>query len=90
MGASPTTIDASAYGFLIDIIGCPIEPPLKNHIFEQKNLVAYCQRMQDRYFPECGTHSAHSPIRFETCPRIGGNRSHPSATSLSPSGRRLG
>ena len=55
MGASPTTIDASVYGFLIDIIGCPIESPLKDHVFEQKNLVAYCQRMQDRYFPECGT-----------------------------------
>ena len=54
MGSSPTTIDASAYGFLINIIGCPIESPLKNHILEQKNLVAYCQRMQDRYFPECG------------------------------------
>jgi len=55
MGSSPTTIDASVYGFLIDIIGCPIESPLKDHIFEQKNLAAYCQRMQDRYFPECGT-----------------------------------
>jgi glutathione S-transferase len=55
LGSNPTTIDASAYGFLINIIGCPIESPLKKHILEHKNLAAYCQRMQDRYFPECGT-----------------------------------
>ncbi len=54
MGDKPTTIDATIYGFLINIIACPIESPLKNLVLEQKSLVEYCQRMQTRYFPERG------------------------------------
>ncbi len=54
MGEKPTTIDATVYGFLVNIIACPIESPLKNYALEQKNLVAYCQRMQNLYFSECG------------------------------------
>lgn len=54
MGDKPTTIDAIVYGFLVNIIACPIESPLKNHVLGQKHLVAYCQNMQGRYFPECG------------------------------------
>ncbi len=54
MGMKPTTIDATVYGFLINIIACPIESPLKDYVLEHKNLVEYCQRMQKRYFPECG------------------------------------
>ena len=54
MGEKPTTIDATVYGFLINIIACPIESPLKEFTLKQKKLVDYCQRMQTRYFPECG------------------------------------
>ncbi|MFW5443771.1 MAG: glutathione S-transferase family protein [Methylococcaceae bacterium] len=54
MGDIPSTVDATVYGFLINIIACPIESPLKNKVLEEKLLVAYCQRMQSRYFPECG------------------------------------
>ena len=54
MGENPTSIDASVYGFLINIIGCPIESPIKETALEQTQLVAYCQRMQNQYFPECG------------------------------------
>ena len=54
MGDKVTTIDATIYGFLINIIACPIESPLKDFILEQRKLVDYCQRMQTRYFPECG------------------------------------
>lgn len=54
MGETPTSIDASVYGFLVNIIGCPIESPLKNVALEQKQLVAYCERMQNQYFPEYG------------------------------------
>jgi len=54
MGKTPTSIDATVYGFLVNIIGCPIESPLKAAALEQRQLVAYCQRMQNQYFPECG------------------------------------
>jgi len=30
-GDRPTTLDASAFGLLINISGCPIESPLKEH-----------------------------------------------------------
>lgn len=55
MGDKPTTIDATIYGFLINIIACPIESPLKEVTLEQPQLVDYCKRMQMRYFPECKT-----------------------------------
>lgn len=54
MGDKPSTIDAVVYGFLVNIIACPIESPLKNDALDQKNLVEYCQRIQSRYFSECG------------------------------------
>lgn len=54
MGNEPASIDATAYGFLVNILACPIESPLKQHALEQQNLVNYCQNMQNRYFPECG------------------------------------
>ncbi len=54
MGDKASTIDAVAYGFLVNIIACPIESPLKRYALEQENLVAYCQRIQSHYFSECG------------------------------------
>ncbi len=54
MGTKPTTIDATVYGFMINIIACPIESPIKYFIVKHQRLKEYCQRMQDRYFPECG------------------------------------
>lgn len=54
MGDKPSSIDATVYGFLLNIIACPVESPLKKHVLEQKHLVDYCQRMQESYFPECG------------------------------------
>ncbi len=50
MGEQPTTLDASAFGLLINVIGCPIESALKVHAQSLKNLTSYCLRMRDRYF----------------------------------------
>lgn len=52
MGKSPTSLDASAYGVLVNTLGCPIESPLKNYALGKQNLVDYCQRMQAEFFPE--------------------------------------
>jgi glutathione S-transferase len=52
MGDRPTSLDASAYGILVNTLGCPIESPLKDHALSYKNLINYCQRMQAEFFPE--------------------------------------
>lgn len=52
MGDKPADLDASAYGILINTLGCPIESPLKEHALSKQNLVDYCQRMQAEFFPE--------------------------------------
>jgi len=52
MGEEPTSLDASAYGILVNILACPIESPLKEYALEQKNLYNYCRRMQNEFFPE--------------------------------------
>ena len=52
MGNEPTSLDATAFGILINTIGCPIESPVKEFALSKKSLVDYCNRMQLRYFPE--------------------------------------
>jgi glutathione S-transferase len=52
MGERPTSLDASAYGILVNIVGSPIESPLKDHALSRQNLHHYCRRMQDEFFPE--------------------------------------
>jgi glutathione S-transferase len=52
LGAEPTSLDATAYGFLVNIVGTPIESPLKDHARGHANLVEYCRRIQTRCFPE--------------------------------------
>lgn len=49
-GSNPTTLDASAFGLLINIIGCPIESPLKQHGLTKQNLVEYVERIGQCYF----------------------------------------
>ncbi|WP_411726544.1 glutathione S-transferase C-terminal domain-containing protein [Methyloglobulus sp.] len=48
----PTSLDASAYGILVNTLGCPIESPLKVHALGKQNLLDYCRRMQAEFFPE--------------------------------------
>ena len=39
----PTTLDASAFGLLVNIIACPIESPLKEYSLSKDNLVHYVE-----------------------------------------------
>lgn len=52
MGAEPTSIDAIGYGMLVNIVKAEIETPLKDYVLGFENLVAYCDRMGDRYWTE--------------------------------------
>ncbi|MGZ8185068.1 MAG: glutathione S-transferase family protein [Methylobacter sp.] len=52
MGQQPTALDATAFGFLVNTIGCPIESPVKEYALTKKNLNDYCRRMQAEFFPE--------------------------------------
>ncbi len=52
MGDKPTSLDATAYGFLINTLGCPIESPVKEYALSKQNLVDYCQRISAKYYSE--------------------------------------
>jgi hypothetical protein len=44
IGDKPTSlVDASAYGILINTLGCLIESPLKDYALSKQNLVDYCR-----------------------------------------------
>ncbi len=52
MGDKPTSLDASAFGILINTICGPIESPIKDYGSSKNNLLAYCDRMMVEFFPE--------------------------------------
>jgi glutathione S-transferase len=52
LGEEPSQVDASAYGQLANILQAPIETPVKEAGIKQKNLLSYCARMQNRFYPE--------------------------------------
>ena len=54
LGAQPTSVDASAYAFLANLVWCPFETPLKTRAKEFRGLEAYCRRMKARYYPDEG------------------------------------
>jgi glutathione S-transferase len=50
-GNKPTSLDASAYGILANILWAPFDSPIKNKAQQLNNIVAYCDQMRDRYYP---------------------------------------
>jgi glutathione S-transferase len=50
MGARPSSLDATAYAFLANVLWVPIESPLKAHARQRPQLEAYCRRMKEKYF----------------------------------------
>ncbi len=46
----PRGIDAAAYGLLANLVYPPLESPLKQALLELPTLVAYCDRIRDRYW----------------------------------------
>jgi hypothetical protein len=52
MGAAPTSLDATGYGFLSSLLWAPFDLPIQAEIDELDNLAAYCGRLDRQYFAE--------------------------------------
>lgn len=50
LGEQPTSLDATAYAFLANAVRAPFNSPLTLHARSLANVVAYCERMQQRYY----------------------------------------
>lgn len=51
-GEKPSTIDACIYAHFAAILYQPWDTPLYAYLSQQKNAIAYCERMQQKYFPD--------------------------------------
>ena len=52
LGDRPSSIDACVFGFLGVSLYVTGDNPLYRHLASSGNLVQYCERMRERYFPE--------------------------------------
>jgi glutathione S-transferase len=52
MGERPTVVDATLYGYLSNLIDVPLVSPVRDHGRATPNLLAYCHRIRDRFFPQ--------------------------------------
>jgi glutathione S-transferase len=52
MGDQPTSVDASIYSFLLHAMRVPFESAIKDYGNSTPTLVAYLDRMFNRYYPE--------------------------------------
>ncbi len=50
LGEAPTSLDASAYAFLANLLWAPVDSPIQRHARTRPTLEAYCQRMKARYY----------------------------------------
>lgn len=50
LGESPSSLDASAYAFIANLMATPFDSPLKAATRSHSKLVSYAQRMRERYF----------------------------------------
>lgn len=50
LGESPSSLDATAFAFLANVLWAPLDTPLRRHALTRPPLEAYCQRMKARYF----------------------------------------
>ncbi|MGH8583161.1 MAG: glutathione S-transferase family protein [Gammaproteobacteria bacterium] len=50
LGARPSAIDAVVYAFMANAIVPPIDSPIRDAALAHPRLVAYCERMRQRYF----------------------------------------
>ncbi|MFB2983862.1 glutathione S-transferase family protein [Microseira sp. BLCC-F43] len=52
MGEQPTTLDATAYGYIGNIIKPPFTSPIVGYALKLENLCQHCDRMNQRFFSE--------------------------------------
>jgi glutathione S-transferase len=51
-GDKPSSLDATAYGVLANILWVPIDTPLKEYANQFPQLERFCQRMKEKYYSE--------------------------------------
>ncbi len=49
-GDAPCSLDASAYGMLAQFLWTPVKGGVKAEVEKRDNLVAFCERIRDRYY----------------------------------------
>lgn len=52
LGERPTLVDATLFGYVASIIEVPFASAVRDYGRATPNLLAYCQRIRDRFFPE--------------------------------------
>jgi glutathione S-transferase len=52
LGEHPTSVDATLYAWLIHAMRVPFASPIREYGNALPNLVAYCDRMRDRYYTD--------------------------------------
>ena len=52
LGDKPTSIDATAFAFIANMLISPINDALKQHALQFDSLKAYCSRMWDKYYAD--------------------------------------
>ncbi|UZE95955.1 glutathione S-transferase family protein [Alkalimarinus alittae] len=52
MGDQPSTVDATLYAYLCNILEVPLRSPMKDYLNKCKNIRAYNERMGAQLFPE--------------------------------------
>lgn len=50
LGQAPSSLDATAYAFLANLLWSPVDSPIRRHALARPTLEAYCQRMKARYY----------------------------------------
>lgn len=52
LGDKVSSVDATAFSFLANMIFSPLNDPFKQHVLQFENIKTYCARMWDDYFPD--------------------------------------
>lgn len=52
LGDKPTSIDATAFAFIANLLMSPIDDGLKQHALQSDTIKAYCSRMWDIYYTD--------------------------------------
>lgn len=50
MGEKPTRVDGIAYGSVASLVKVPFPSPVREHLLSKKNLIDYCDRMEQTFF----------------------------------------
>lgn len=61
-GDQPAGFDAVAHAFLANLLYVPFVSPVRDHLQSLNNLVAYCRRMHERFYPDSDLEEHRSNI----------------------------